>query len=190
MGPGHNTQVGPAACRIEIGFLRRKAQTVLLRYLILAKPVLRGTVIVVIVRVAAGFSGPDQQVKGLITIAQRRHIERAATGMEFILVACELAILGTPEIGQHVAIAPPGIAALRPSIIVGSLPANIEHRVDRRGTAKHLATRLFDSSVVAAGLRFGFEHPVDRRVDHRLDVACRNMDQRVAILAASLEKDH
>ena len=139
--------------------------------------------------IAAGFGCPYQKIKRLVAVAKRRDVERAAPRMEFIVLAGKLAVFGPAEIGKHIAIAPPRVAALCPSVIVGCLAANIEHCVDRRGTAKDLATRLLDPAVVAARFGFGFEHPVDRRVDHRLDIACRDMDQRVAVFATSLKKN-
>ena len=190
MRMGDHPQIGPPPRRIEIGFLRREPHAVLLRDLIGAEAVLAGAVIVGIVRVATTLGSLDQQVERRIAVAKPADIQRPATAMIFIILAGEFAMFGAPEIGKHVGIAPAAVATLRPAVIVGLLAADIEHRVDRRRAAKHLASRLFDPPVVAGRIGLGLEHPVHRRVDHRLDVTGRNVDQRVAVLAASFKKHH
>ena len=188
MRAGQHAQIRPPSGRVQIGFLGRETKPVLLRHLIMAKPVLTGTVIVAVMGVTAGLRRLDQQVECRISGAQGSNVQRPAAGAEFICVIGEFAMFGAPKKRQQVGKAPPRIAALRPAIIIGGLATDIKHGVDRRGAAKNLAAWLFDPAPVTSGFRFGLEHPIDCRIDHRLDIAGRDMDQRVPVLAACFQQ--
>jgi hypothetical protein len=66
------------------------------------------------------------------------------------------------------------------------LAADIDHAVDRRGTAEHLAARPEYAAIAGAGVGLGLVAPVDRRVGEGLAKAERNVDPPVAVLAAGL----
>src|SRR5437867_13382860 len=68
------------------------------------------------------------------------------------------------------------------------LAADIDHAVDRRRPAQHLATRPEDAAAAGAGIGLGFIAPVDRRIGEGLAEAERDMDPAVLVLAASLEQ--
>jgi hypothetical protein len=59
-----------------------------------------------------------------------------------IFVGTALLVLGLLEIGQHVVIAPAGIAALAPAIVILVLAAHIQQAVDRARSAEHFSARL------------------------------------------------
>src|SRR3954471_22220668 len=68
------------------------------------------------------------------------------------------------------------------------LAADIDHAVDRRGAAEHLAAWPEHAAIPGAGVGLGFVAPVDRRVREGLAKAERDMDPAVAVLTAGLEQ--
>ena len=91
---------------------------------------------------------------------------------------------------QHVVPAPAPQAELAPVVVVGGLAAHIDHGVDRRRAADHLAARIVQRAAVEAGHRFGLEHPVGARIADREQVADRDMEPDPVVLAAGLEQQH
>ena len=82
----------------------------------------------------------DEGLRQRIGMPPVRHRQRAAGAV--IFVGAALLIFGLLEIGQHVVIAPAGVAALAPAIVVLVLAAHIQQAVDRTRSAQHLAARL------------------------------------------------
>ena len=76
---------------------------------------------------------------------------------------------------QHIVPAPAGEAELAPVIVIGRLPAHVDHGVDRRRAAEHLAARIVERAPVQARLGLGLEHPVGARIADREQVADRNV---------------
>src|SRR5947207_2722167 len=97
---------------------------------------------------------------------------------------------GPPEIGQHVVIAPAGIAALAPAIVVLVLAPHIEQAVDRARTAEHFSTRLEYLPAVQARLRLGLVHPVDGFFLEQFSVAERHVDPEIAVFRSGLQQQH
>ena len=70
------------------------------------------------------------------------------------LIGAVLVVLRPLEHREHVVPAPPAVAKRRPVVVVGLLTAHVDHRVDRRAPAQHLATRVADGPPVQT--RVGF----------------------------------
>ena len=94
------------------------------------------------------------------------------------------------EVGQHVVPGPAGIAQLAPLVVVARLAAHVDHAVDRGAAAQHLAARIVERAAVEAGLGLGLEAPVGARVADHVEVADRDVDPEVVVLAAGLEQQH
>src|SRR6266403_71597 len=120
--------------------------------------------------------------------AQPGDMERAALA---VILAVEFGIIfGAFEVGQHVGVGPAGVAKRRPLIIIAAMAADIDHRVDRGGTAEPLAARLIADPAVEAGLRHRIERPVvDLARDHQ-DHRARRGYHPVVALAAGFQQRH
>ncbi|MHC2409557.1 hypothetical protein ACVJGC_002148 [Bradyrhizobium diazoefficiens] len=130
-------------------------------------------------------------MKGLRQRIGHGHVgDRQRAVAAVILVGAARLALGLLEIGQHVVIAPAGVAALAPAVIVLVLAANIEQAVDRARAAQRLTARLEHLAPLQLGLRLGLVHPVDRLLLEQLAVAERHVDPDVGILRAGLEQQH
>ncbi len=116
------------------------------------------------------------------------HRQRAADAVKFVGAA--LLVFRLLEVGQHVVIAPAGVAPLPPAVIVLMLAANVEQAVDRTRSAQHLAARLEHGSPVQSRLRFGLVHPVDGLVLEQLAISERHMDPEVGILRPGFQQQH
>ena len=99
-------------------------------------------------------------------------------------------VLGLEEIGQDVVPRPTGIAELAPVIIVRRLAAHVDHAVDRRASAEHLAARVDEASPVETRLGRGLHHPVRARVADAVQVSDRNADPVVRVAAPGFEQEH
>ena len=91
---------------------------------------------------------------------------------------------------QHVVPAPALEAELAPVIVVGGLAAHVDHGVDRRRAADHLAARIVQRAAVEAGHRFGLEHPVRARIADREQIADRDVVPDPVVAAAGFEQQH
>ena len=75
-------------------------------------------------------------------------------------------------------------------IVVGGLAAHIDHGVDGRRAADHLAARIIQAAAVEARLRLGLEHPVRARIADREQVADRNVKPDPIVAAAGFQDQH
>ena len=107
-----------------------------------------------------------------------------------VFVRPALLVLGLLEIGQHVVIAPAGIAALAPAIVILVLAPHIQQAVDRARTAEHFSARLEYLPAVQSRLRLGLVHPVDGFFLEQFSVAERDVDPEIAILRSGLQQQH
>ena len=95
------------------------------------------------------------------------------------------------EPGQRVAPGPGLVAGqLRPLVVVARLPAHVDHAVDAAAAAQRLAARIAQRAAVQAGGRLGVVEPVGARVADAIQVAHRNVDPVVVVLAAGLDQQH
>ncbi|KTT54467.1 hypothetical protein SB7C_12330, partial [Staphylococcus epidermidis] len=69
-------------------------------------------------------------------------------------------VLRALELGQHVGVAPAGIAERSPVVVVGAMAADVDHGIDGRRAAEALAARLIADAAVQAFLRHRVERPV------------------------------
>ena len=92
------------------------------------------------------------------------------------------------EIRQHVLERPAGVAELAPMVEILGLAANIDHAVDRRRAAQHLAARPEHSAIGRTGVGFGLVAPVDARIGESLAEAQRDVNPAVRVLAAGLDQ--
>ena len=104
------------------------------------------------------------------------------------LVGAGREILAALEVGQHVVPRPAGVAELAPLVVVARLAAHVDHAVDRRAAAQHLAARVGEGAAVEAGLRLGLEAPVGASVAHAIEIADGNVDPDIVVAPARLEQ--
>src|SRR5262249_27931394 len=76
------------------------------------------------------------------------------------LVLAPLLVLGLAEKGKHAGVIPSDTAALSPAVVVCRRAAHVDHTVQRRGAAQHLATGLIRRTTVEARHRLALEPPV------------------------------
>ena len=75
-------------------------------------------------------------------------------------------------------------------VVVGRLAAHVDHGVDRRRAADHLAARIGEAAAVEARLRLGLEHPVRARIADREQIADRNVEPDPVVAAAGFQQQH
>jgi hypothetical protein len=143
---GHHPQVAAPHRRAQEAARRVPAQAARLVHLKEARALVRA-VVEIIARQDAEFLRP------LLHRAQDVPAEPLPFHPPFAARAVHRAfavhmILGPAEIGQHVVPAPARIAQLPPVVIVGRLPAHVDHAVDRRTAAQHLAPRIAERTAV------------------------------------------
>src|SRR5580658_5161741 len=76
------------------------------------------------------------------------------------IALAEEVILVPLEERQHVVPAPAGEPELAPMIVIGGLPAHIDHGVDRGRAADHLAPRISEAAAVEARFRLSLKAPI------------------------------
>ena len=97
-------------------------------------------------------------------------------------------VFGFSEIGQHVLVAPPVAAQLRPSIVVGGVAADIKHAIDGAGTAQRAASWPMDRPAVGAGLGFGGVVPIQGRMIQQMADPGRNVNHWVTVGRSGLQQ--
>ena len=106
------------------------------------------------------------------------------------LVLAALLVLGLAEVREDAGVVPPDTAALSPAVVVRRRAAHINHAVQRRGAAEHLAARLIRRATVEAGDRLALEPPVVGVVRIELVEADRDVNPGMAVALAGLEQQH
>ena len=99
-------------------------------------------------------------------------------------------ILGLQEVRQDVVPRPADVAELTPDVVVGRLTPHVDHAVDRRAPAEHLAARVREAAPVEARLGRGLHHPVGPGVAHAVQIPHRNADPVVAVAPPRLQQEH
>ena len=134
------------------------------------------------------FGGGAERVEQIPAHARRRYGPFAADGMRG---AFAHEVIFVPlEKRQHVVPAPAGESELAPMIVIGRLAAHIDHGVDRRRAADHLAARIVQAAPVEPRLRLGLEAPVRARIADREQIADRDMKPDPIVAAAGFEHEH
>jgi len=185
---GEHGEVAAAPVGRQVGPGRAEALAVPVRDLVRADAFLLRAVEVVVEDMARRAARVVEGLQQLVGAAQVRHVERAGAPVE--LAAQALVVLGAAEVGQHVVVGPARVALGRPVVVVGTVAADVDHRVDRARAAQHLAARLPAGAPVQALLRHGVEVPVRGvRAGHQRE-AGGHVDQRVGVGRAGLEQRH
>ena len=110
--------------------------------------------------------------------AGRVHVARAT-----------VVVLRALEDRQHARPRPRAVAGdARPLVVVTTLAAEIQHRVDRRAAAEDLAARVEDRAPVEPRIGLGAVAPVGARIADAVQVADRDVDPDPVVLAARLEQ--
>ena len=185
---GLDVQIAARFRRTQIGERRAGAAAAPCRGLEKSRAFLGRAVEIGIGRDAGLGGGNDKGFRQRIVMPPVGHRQRAAVAVIFVGTA--LLVLGLLEIGQHVVIAPAGIAALAPAIVILVLAPHIEQAVDRARTAEHFSARLEHLAAVQSRLRLGLVHPVDGFFLEQFSVAERHVDPEVAVLRSGLQQQH
>ena len=104
--------------------------------------------------------------------------------------ASAVIVLRLHEIGQHVVPPPSEISQLPPAVVVARLSAHVNHAIHRRAAAEQLSERIGQRSSVQAGLSCGLHPPVGARIADAVEIADRDVDPVVSVVAAGLEQQH
>ena len=92
------------------------------------------------------------------------------------------------EVRQHVVPAPAIEAELAPAVIVGGLAAHVDHGVDGRRSAQHLASGIVDDAAVQARIGLRLEHPVRARIADGEEIADGDLQPDPVVIAARLQE--
>ncbi len=107
------------------------------------------------------------------------------------LVGAAEVVLALAEDREHRFPVPRCVAGqARPFVVVARLAAHVDHRVDRRAAAQHLAARVDDRAPVEALVRLGPVAPVGARVVDAEEVAHGDPDPDPVVASAGLEQQH
>src|ERR1700730_1649081 len=185
---GFEPQIGAFERRLEEGTRRRPAPAALLVDV-------EGADAFVVAAVEVGngfdaglFGGGAKGIEQVPAHPRRRHVPLAADRVR--LAFAEEMIFVALEIRQHVVPAPAAQAELAPVIVVGGLAAHIDHGVDRRRAADHLAARIIEAAAVEAFLWLGLKTPVGARIADGEQIADRNVKPDPVVAAAGFENEH
>ena len=183
-------QVGPMRHGFQIGAGRRSAHTAVHGHLERAEALLAAAVAVVRVRVASLQASLDESAVERIAIALVAEGGSQRTVATTKVVGAGLPCLSAAEIGQAVAVAPSGCAESFPMVEVAPVPAHIDHAVDGRGTAKHLAARAIEPPAVEPRLRLRDIAPVAAPALHCQREGGRHSQDQAAVTSAGFDEQH
>src|SRR5262249_5503157 len=148
-----------------------------------ARPLLIGTVEIVVARDARTRAGGDERIAELpLPQAHVRHAQRAAGAVQ--LVGAALLVLRALEVRQHVLPAPPGLAGRAPAAETLAVASDVGERVDGARSAENTPARPRHRATVEMGLGTRPELPGDGGVGEVAVVARRDMDPWVAVAPA------
>ena len=95
------------------------------------------------------------------------------------------------KVGQRLVPAPGVVAGdLRPLVVITRLAAHVNHAVDARAAAQHLAARVAQAAAIQAGGGLGFVQPIGARIANAIQVAHRNMHPVVIVFLARFNQQH
>ena len=148
------------------------------------------TIIVVGVAAVAGRDrGLDPQIDDLASYSRRRNHERAISaagvaGPEL----WALPALGAPEVRQDIVPGPALVSKLAPVVVVLCLAANIEKAIDRTRSSKHPSAWPGNRSAIETMIGCRAIAPIGPGIVHGLEVTDRDVDPRIAVSSACLDK--
>src|SRR5277367_1338291 len=101
-----------------------------------------------------------------------------------------MVILRALEVGQYFVVRPPGVAEGCPMVVIGSMAADIHHRIDRRGSTESLAPRLVAQSAIKPTLRHSRELPVIEGASDHQEKGCRCSYEPAVVATPCLQQRH
>ena len=107
-----------------------------------------------------------------------------------VMPALEKMIDVLAEERPHVVPRPAGQAELAPLVVVGGLAEHVDHAVDRRRAADHLAARIVQRTAIETRLRLGLEQPVGARIADGIEIADRDVKPDPVVVAAGLQQQN
>ena len=117
------------------------------------------------------------------------HRATGATPRRIAAVPTVVPVFQALKVRQHVGIGPTLRAACRPVIEITSVPAHIDHAIDRRRAAQHLSAWNGQPPAAEGWLRVSAQPPVIAPHVHRIGECPRHLDQGAATAAAALNQD-
>ena len=103
----------------------------------------------------------------------------------FVMVFMQLEIRQHLVPGPRVVPAKPG-----PLVVITRLTAHVDHAVDAAAPTQRFATRIAQRTAIQARLRLGVVKPVRARVANAVQIAHRNMNPVVVVLASGFNQQH
>ena len=179
-------EVRPVQHRVEIRVGRAAAEAAALRQLEAADAVLLRAVQVVVRLVAGLDRGLEHQVD--------ERVHRAAVGDglrsadSVVLALAALVVLAALEVRQHLVVAPAVGAVRGPVVVVETVAAKVDHRVDRAAAADHPAARQVQPPAVETRLLVAGQIPVEARLEHDREHR-RDVDLRRGVRTARLQQE-
>ena len=185
---GLEPQVRAIEHRLEEAARRRPAPAALLVDVVGARALVVAGVEIVDPLDAGLLGGHAERIEQIP--AHARMLDPPFAADRMMIAFAEEMVLVLLEERQHVVPAPAGEAELAPVVVVAGLAAHVDHGVDRRRAADHLAARIVQRAAVEAGHRFGLEHPVGARIADREQVTDRDVIPDPVVAAAGFEQQH
>ena len=153
---------------------------------------LSGAVEIRIIWNAHALQGFDIGARHRAGMAKIGNLQRSANAVEF---AAEMIVVFLRlEIGQDIPVRPGAIIVcprlghrLVPAIIIGRLPAHVDHGVDRAAATQDFALRHDRTPAVQLFLRLGLMHGQIGVLGEKLHVARRKMHDRVGLAGAPFQ---
>ena len=179
-------EVAELANRLHVSARRRPAFALALGDLVEPEAVLPLAVEIGVGAQLQRGCGIDEGVAGGVGVLLVGDEQRPARAVEVVTPA--LVRLGALEIGEHVVIAPAGAALGRPVVVIPAVAADIDHRVDRRGTAQAPPARLIAGAPVQPLLRHRLVAIV--RVLEQEGHEARRLHQNVVVAPARFKQTH
>jgi hypothetical protein len=133
-------------------------------------------------------AGFDDLVAEERLVGRARGQQRAILAVKFVFTT--LPALGLLEVRQHAIPIPTAIAELSPMVEILGLTADIDHPVDRRRPAEHLAARIKDRTTVYPLVGLGVIAPGPFLVVQELDVAGWDVNERAGVASPCLDQQH
>src|SRR6266516_2157625 len=181
-------QIGALEHRLEEGARRRPAPPALLVDVEDATALVVTGVEIGDALDASLFRRRAEGVEDIPAYARRLDAQFAADRVRLALA--EKMVLMPAEERQHVIGTPAGKPELAPMVVIGGLAAHVDHGVDGRGAAYHLAARIVEAAAVEARLRLGLEHPVRARIADGEKIPDGDVEPDPIVLAAGFEQQY
>jgi hypothetical protein len=105
-----------------------------------------------------------------------------------IRVRTTVVVLRLLEVRKDARVVPASVTEIRPRVVIRSIAANVDHRVERTASTEDLAARKIDRAIRRGRLRDGRVAPIVGRHPYFPRIR-RHVDVRVRIEAAGFEEE-